>query len=198
MFHGRFAVTGKVDRSEGWWDDDPRVRGIVARETRYDNAEFLGNSRGRKSRNSRGHPLLQGLFGIHVLARSCRQNLTHGQLNATTSNESRRFDSSPKTRESRSVLSIASPICLEEKSGCCTNLLNRMLSRIKIYRMYRSHVVGGKFPWLEEFFSSISCGSWSTKTYNQIENWNYISYTGDKAISSFSLIKLFDKFSYGK
>lgn len=56
MFHGfEFAVMGKIDRSER---STRRSTYRKSWESRFDDAEFLRNSRGRKSRNSRGHPSL--------------------------------------------------------------------------------------------------------------------------------------------
>lgn len=67
--------------------DDLRIRGIENREsrdsiTRNSCGILEGGSRGIRADIRPWDAPLQRVFGIHVLARSCRQNLTHGQLNA--------------------------------------------------------------------------------------------------------------------
>lgn len=116
MYHG-FALMGKVDRSKKDRRDDLRIRGVENREGRD---SITQNSCGILEGGSRGiradiRPL-QPLFGIH-LARSCRQNLTHGQLNAERVVDESRFSASTEN----SIESIRSldvfPICLERKCG---------------------------------------------------------------------------------
>lgn len=72
-----------------------RWRGILAEFSRAEVEEFARTS-------VLGAASLQRLFGIHVLARPCRQNLTHGQLNTDFVDESRLRR--PKTRPNLSVL----------------------------------------------------------------------------------------------
>lgn len=92
-----------------------RWRGILAEFSRAEVEEFARTS-------VLGAAPLQRLFGIHVLARPCRQNLTHGQLNTE-----RRVDESrlrrPKTRPNLSVLFLRLLFRKKKWMECCANLL---------------------------------------------------------------------------
>lgn len=136
MFHGfEFAVMGKIDRSER---STRRSTYRKSWESRFDDAEFLRNSRGRKSRNSRGHPSLgPRLCNDYLVFTSLLDPADRiwrmDNLIPTSNDESTSLDCVDQKLESILVLFLRLLFRKKKWMECCANLLYAIFWKWEYY-----------------------------------------------------------------